>query len=389
MKNISLIAFLLVASLVYGGDRNGWRGPDGNKLPDTEFRKVNNDFAGQLLITPDTDWQTKWKTSPDTVPYFRESNKARIGQELAILTFFANPIIDDKGNVNVVCSIKVTRPNGTISVNQRGIACMKGKLEGAPANIRLSPAVIKFLGEQGDPLGTWFVEVEIEDVNRSTKLQLKSYFELAPEAEIESLEDFTKFITYYYQTPNPKIVVSAIEFMQQSGFPQKEEQAPPFIGFFSEIFAANKDHMTLWNAEIGKTTGKTRKVLGLATSLSQQTESLTHLDPSVAQPSMNDLCWGAYFASGKNSYLDALVSRLAYLSERKNLMLYMTASSAQWSLSSNARLHSQVKQYLETAMKNSPENIKQAINEALSKNPGEFQENSIRVLKEQHEKKIW
>ena len=208
-------------------------------------------------------------------------------------------------------------------------------------------------------------------------------------SEIKSLEDFINFSTYYYQRPNPKLVVSAITFMQQSGFPQNDAQAPPLIGFFSEIFASNKNSMALWNAEIKKTTGKTRKVLEAATKYSQQLELLTHFDTSIAQPGLNDMCWGAYFASGKSIYLDALVSRLAYLSERKNLMLYVTASSAQWSISSNAIQHSQVKQYLESVIKKAPDDIKQAISNALNKSPKEFKDSMARILKEQHDKKIW
>jgi hypothetical protein len=174
--NKLLLFLLALASFHAVGAENAWFGPDKSKWPDTEFRKTKNDFAGFLLVTPDTDWEKKWNTPPDTIPYFREAKTAKVGDELVILTFFVNPKTDQSGNTNVICRIKTTRPNGTVSLDQKDIPCTKGKLLGHPNNIRLSPAIIKFVGEKGDPLGKWVVEVEIEDVNRKTFLQLKTQF---------------------------------------------------------------------------------------------------------------------------------------------------------------------------------------------------------------------
>jgi len=95
-----------------------------------------------------------------------------------ILTFFVNPKADGNGDANVLCSIKTTRPNGTVSVDEKNITCMRGKVLGNPNNIRLSPAVIHFVGEKSDPLGKWVVEVGIHDVNRNTSLQLRTQFTL-------------------------------------------------------------------------------------------------------------------------------------------------------------------------------------------------------------------
>jgi hypothetical protein len=177
MKRIILILLLLASNLSYGAD-SAWLGPDRNKWPDTEFRKTKNDFAGMLLVTPETDWEKKWSTPPDTIPYFKEAKTVKLGEELVVLTFFVNPKPDKQNNVNVQCGLKVTRPDNTISVNQQGIACMKGELQGDPNYIRLSPAVLKFVGEKGDPPGTWVVDVEIKDINRNTTLRLRTRFNL-------------------------------------------------------------------------------------------------------------------------------------------------------------------------------------------------------------------
>jgi hypothetical protein len=174
---VLLLIPLLVPVLTNAGD-TAWLGPDRKQWPDTEFRKTKNDFAAMLLVTPDTDWQRKWNTPPDTIPRFREAKSLKVGQELVILTFFVNPKTDEHRRAHVRCSIKVTRPDKTVAVNQRGIACMDGELKGDPNNIRLAPTVIKFVGEAADPRGEWVVEVEVEDVLRATKLPLRTRFTL-------------------------------------------------------------------------------------------------------------------------------------------------------------------------------------------------------------------
>lgn len=178
--NKLLATILLLASFSAAGNYSAWLGPDKSQWPDTEFRKTKNGFSGMLLVTPDTDWAQKWNTPFDTIPRFREAKVAKVGEKLVILTFFVNPKTDENKNVNVICSITATRPDSTISINERGIPCMKGELQGSPNYIRLSPAIINFVGEQNDPLGKWVVEVEIEDTNRDTILHLKTYFTLEP-----------------------------------------------------------------------------------------------------------------------------------------------------------------------------------------------------------------
>src|SRR5262249_8399398 len=175
----ALIATVLVAIpvLASAGDL-AWLGPDRKQWPDTEFRKTKNDFAAILLVTPDTDWERKRNSPPDTIPHFREAKSVRLGQEVVILTFFVNPKMDQNRTAHVRCSIKVTRSDKTLVVNQRGLSCFEGELKGDPNNIRLAPTVIKFVGETTDPPGEWIVDVEVEDVHRNTTLPLRTRFTL-------------------------------------------------------------------------------------------------------------------------------------------------------------------------------------------------------------------
>jgi hypothetical protein len=170
-----LFSLLLIASAA-SAESGKWLGPDRSTWPNTEYRQTKSDFGGWLLITSDLDWQQKWNTPPDAVPYFNEAKSVKVGEQLVILTFFVNPKTDQGNRASVRCDIKVTRPDKSTSVYQQGIPCLSGELIGNPNHIRLSPAVIHFLGEKKDPLGNWVVEVVITDVKRNISLNLKTSF---------------------------------------------------------------------------------------------------------------------------------------------------------------------------------------------------------------------
>ncbi|MCP4351675.1 MAG: hypothetical protein GY795_39925 [Desulfobacterales bacterium] len=130
------------------------------------------------MLTSDLDWQEKWETSPGTVPCFNEAQSVQVGEKIVILTFFVNPKTNQNYEAHVLCDIKVTRPDNTISINYKDITCIEGKLQGKPNYIRLSPVIINFSGEATDPKGIWTVEAELHDVIRKTALNLKTSFVL-------------------------------------------------------------------------------------------------------------------------------------------------------------------------------------------------------------------
>ena len=175
MKKYYLLAALLIGAQTHAEE---YLGHDLSSWPQTEARKVKNDFAAWLLVTPNLDWQKRWDTPPDTIPYFDEANQVEIGERLVILTFFTNPGTNEDGHSLVKCSLKVTRPDGSLSVPKQNFDCLNGVLEGNPRYIRLSPAVIQFTAEPTDPVGFWIVDVTLEDTIRNVTLSLKTNYEL-------------------------------------------------------------------------------------------------------------------------------------------------------------------------------------------------------------------
>jgi len=156
----------------------GWVTKNGTPAPNTDNMKSIKGFGGWLIITPDKDWAEKWETPSHTTPYFSEAKTVEYGQNLTILTFYINPLVDKSGNVNIICGIKITRPDNTVSIDNQNIKCINGKFPGNPRSVYLSPIVIKYSGEAGDPPGKWKVEVSLTDKNRNVNIPLKSQFTL-------------------------------------------------------------------------------------------------------------------------------------------------------------------------------------------------------------------
>ena len=173
-----VISLLMTISLMAHAERGGWVTSDGKPVPNSDAMKSINGFGGWLVVTPDMDWEEKWNTSPETIPHFSEAKDVSYGEQLTILTFYINPKTLISGEIDVLCDIKVTRPDGSSSVNAKSVQCAAGKLQGSPRYVRLSSGVIKYIGEAGDPPGEWVVEVTLTDTVRGTVVPLKTHFNL-------------------------------------------------------------------------------------------------------------------------------------------------------------------------------------------------------------------
>ncbi len=171
-----LLGILLISTSALADDFN-WRTSDGSIAPNMDSRKAIANFGGWLVITPDPNWESQWHQHR-TTPKFTQAKQVKRGETITILPFFANPKLDNNANFLVSCDITVTRPDGTFSINETNIPCAQGKLTVSPQQMFLSRAVIKYIGENKDPLGEWKVTVTLTDKLRGVSLPLTNSFEL-------------------------------------------------------------------------------------------------------------------------------------------------------------------------------------------------------------------
>jgi len=94
--------------------------------------------------------------------------------------------------------------------------------------------------------------------------------------------------------------------------------------------------------------------------------------------------WSSYFATGDVKYLKKIISDIQLADDRKDMNLFLTGITARWSLCSNAKEDKKVKDYLFTLKDKSP-----VIGDILKKEPEEFNQEMVDVLKEQRAKGIW
>ncbi len=178
---MKIIKHLFTLSLIFAsihaiGQEFHWRTADGSVAKNTDNRKTIDDFGGWLLVTSNPDWENQWNSR--NIPAFKEAKTVRLGETVTILPFFANPKLDSHSAFHILCDIKLTRPNGTLSIDEKNISCAQSILSVSPQQMFLTRTVIKFVGEEKDPLGIWTVEFTLKDKIRNVSVPLKTSFEL-------------------------------------------------------------------------------------------------------------------------------------------------------------------------------------------------------------------
>jgi hypothetical protein len=101
-----------------------------------------------------------------------------VGGKATILIFIVNPKLNAQGEVDIRCGLRIIRPDGGTSIDEKNVVCLGGKLQGDPRSVRLAAPVITFIGEPQDPLGEWRIEISVKDALRDTTLPLRASFSL-------------------------------------------------------------------------------------------------------------------------------------------------------------------------------------------------------------------
>ncbi len=176
------LKFAVILSLLFAtvalSQEFAWRDESGQPIEETESQRSADGFAGLVLITPDPDWEEKWRTPPETTPHYTVTSTVRVGETVMLLVFFANPAVDDDGIAEIRCDFKMTRPDGSISIDVEDAECYRGPIHGDPYAVRLSNGLLGFVGEEDDVRGEWIADVVLTDAVRGVSLDLRTRFVL-------------------------------------------------------------------------------------------------------------------------------------------------------------------------------------------------------------------
>jgi hypothetical protein len=166
-------------ALTVSADEAGWRGADGNPLPDSSSRKFADGFGVWLIATsapqklPSTQMRTRLADA-----LAGEKRVLPRGDSLVPMIFVLNPGRDASGNANLSCGVKFARPDGS---HERSYAlrCLTAPIDGGSYDLRQATVPVEFVAAPGDATGTWSIEAVVYDRVRDKSVSVTTTFELA------------------------------------------------------------------------------------------------------------------------------------------------------------------------------------------------------------------
>jgi hypothetical protein len=208
----------------------------------------------------------------------------------------------------------------------------------------------------------------------------------AQEHSLKTIHDLGEFMQTYYRQPRPERIASLIQALHSSGFVERATNEPAVIGFFSEVFAANPDRLSQWQAVIARQDEQTKVALGRALSVSRAGGVLNLEGHSGA---LNDEYWAAFFATGNPKFIDRLLDQLRYFDERNDEDLFFAGGTAKWSLASNAQTQPEVRFAIEEAKLKADKRTQELITELLAQDPEHIKLEISAIVRMQRESGRW
>jgi hypothetical protein len=202
----------------------------------------------------------------------------------------------------------------------------------------------------------------------------------------QTLDDVSSFVETYYRRPRPDLIPDLFKALQPTGVSEEPRAVPPFVAFFSEVFAANPGRLAEWQALIPKQEGSTRRLLYTALSISKAGGVLTLEGHSAA---LNDMYWGAFGATGRTAFLQKLVDQLRYCDERDDMGLFLVGATAKWSLASNALSDPFVRATLASQTLTADHRTRALIDELLREGPVQAKQEMHDIVRQQREAGKW
>ena len=155
-----------------------------------------------------------------------------------------------------------------------------------------------------------------------------------------------------------------------------------FSCIFSQYKSKEKDS---WKDLIDKLSSPSKELL--RRSIDESPRQILSSIP--ISPAKNDMNWACYFATGNLEYLNNIIHALKHLDERQDMNLFLTAASAQWSLSVNSKKHTQVRATMMAMKAGDVIPMRTIASDILAKGPQVIRDETIAILKAQKESGAW
>ena len=173
------------------------------------------------------------------------------------------------------------------------------------------------------------------------------------------------FLSTYYLKPMPELVWQVLDFLGTGD--NIRNCVPGTIGFLSEFIAEHQARKAQLKSLASSKSAMLKVAFSDAVRLSRRPGRALSSQGHSGQ--LNDLYWGAYYASGNPCYIDRVVDEMRFLDESSDPRLFLTGATARWSLASHAVTHESVRQHLEEIRASREDRIKELVNEVMTSDP--------------------
>ncbi len=200
---------------------------------------------------------------------------------------------------------------------------------------------------------------------------------------IDNLEDLGYFTQTYYQSPRPDLIPNALHFIDKQNPLDSLPRKITFMTAFSCIFSnMTEEQRAQYRKVVGSLNQPYRKIFTI--SLNKSPEKILNATP--LSPMKNDMNWGCFFVTGDAVYINNIINTLIHMDDRKDMTLFLTAASAKWSLSSNARNFRRVKEVLD---QNNDATLTVHIQDLLAKDADQVSEETLQLFKNERQQGAW
>lgn len=195
--------------------------------------------------------------------------------------------------------------------------------------------------------------------------------------------DAAEWMTSYYKSPSPSRFIPEVRSLVKEGALKRENSKLPIIAFLSQVMRANPDKIESWLEEFENIDDDQKAVLYASAWYSHTEQALSYFkqrklhkyleEPApdilalkVNNPSVLDMLWGYYFATGEEEPIRRIITAFDYskfagaLEKHKDsektkqqmdeIYWDVFFGAAMWSLDSNCRQHQAVQNICETIL---------------------------------------
>ena len=180
MHSLNLRLLLVYAAVTWcAAAPAAWVNKNGEKLPETSFRKSNGDFIAQMVFVTDEQLLFKtWATPSESVDV-KDIDLIAINQPINTFIVFGGCKADPKGNCKVTMRFRVVGPDGKLYAETPAMEVWHEKTLPPNRSLQLSVDYLKIIVEPHELSGKYVVNTEVRDSNSGNILKLQRTFTAA------------------------------------------------------------------------------------------------------------------------------------------------------------------------------------------------------------------